>query len=67
MLLTGEAGAVNSMFMLIAQDMGLHLVISDFQNDLRIAAQAAEKLRNALAPLDSSAEPWPPMRVGSGA
>lgn len=64
MSLTGEASAVDSMFMLMAQDMGLHLVIENFQDDLHVAAQTAEQLRNALSPLDSAAEPWPPMRVG---
>ena len=59
--------AVDPMVVALAQAAGLHKALADFPDDLEAAAEQA--LNNAHAvkvPADPAAEPWPPMRAGSG-
>ena len=48
----------------IARAAGLDKALSEFRDDLNIAAKQADDLRGAIAkPLVPSDEPWPPMRT----
>jgi len=48
----------------IARAAGLEKALTEFRDDLRIAAKQADDLRRALAkPLGPADEPWPPMRT----
>ncbi len=51
----------------LARAAGLDKALVDFPDD--VAAAAAQAMTNAGAiqfPADPAAEPWPPMRVGTG-
>ena len=64
MSLKNQASVESSIFLLVARDAGLQSVISDYQEDLCMAIEAAKQLRNALPPMESvTAEPWPSMRI----
>ena len=52
---------------LLARAAGLEKALAEFPED--VAAAAAQALNNAGAiqlPTDPAAEPWPPMRAGTG-
>jgi len=52
---------------LLARAAGLEKALAEFPED--VAAAAAQALNNAGAirvPEDPAAEPWPPMRAGTG-
>jgi hypothetical protein len=51
----------------LARAAGLDKAVTEFPDD--VAAAAAQALNNAGAvrvPADPAAEPWPPMRAGTG-
>jgi hypothetical protein len=51
----------------LARVAGLDKALADFADD--VAAAAAQAMNNAGVvqfPEDSAAEPWPPMRAGTG-
>lgn len=46
----------------IARLAGLDIAIDEFADDLALAAEAADKARSALPPIDDPhAQPWPPV------
>jgi len=52
---------------LLARHAGLDKALRDFPEDVAAAAeQASRAVANMKPPADPRAEPWPPMRVGSG-
>jgi hypothetical protein len=51
----------------LARRAGLQKALAEFPDDVEAAAtQAASALDKMKAPRDPRAEPWPPMRPGSG-
>jgi hypothetical protein len=49
----------------LAMAAGLSVVLSEFPNDVAVAAASAVAATKALKlPADPLAEPWPPMQVG---
>ena len=56
-----------AMIELLARRAGLDKALADFPEDVAVAAeQASGSVAKMKAPTDPRAEPWPPMRVGSG-
>ncbi len=52
---------------LLARRAGLDRALREFPEDVAAAAeQAAGVVARMKAPADPKAEPWPPMRAGSG-
>ena len=52
---------------LLARRAGLDKVLAEFPRDVAAAAeQASGSVARMKAPTDPRAEPWPPMRAGSG-
>ncbi len=52
---------------LLARRAGLDKALTEFQEDVTAAAnQAANAVAKIKAPTDPRAEPWPPMKTGSG-
>ena len=52
---------------LLAQRAGLQKALAEFPDDVAAAAgQAASVAARIKAPANPRAEPWPPMRNGSG-
>ena len=52
---------------LLARRAGLDKALAEFPDDVATAAQQAESaLARIKAPAEPRAEPWPPMRAGSG-
>ena len=52
---------------LLVRRAGLEKALAEFPNDVAAAAeQAANVVERMQAPTDPRAEPWPPMRAGSG-
>jgi len=52
---------------LLARRAGLDKALAEFPEDVTSAAeQASGAAARIKAPIDPRAEPWPPMRVGSG-
>jgi hypothetical protein len=52
---------------LLARRAGLDKALSEFPEDVIAAAeQASGSVAKMKAPTDSRAEPWPPMRIGTG-
>jgi hypothetical protein len=52
---------------LLARRAGLGKALAEFPDDVGAAAeQAASALARMKAPTDPRAEPWPPMKAGSG-
>ena len=52
---------------LLARAAGLDRVLAEFPDDIAAAAEQALTHRDAIAwPTDPAAEPWPPMRAGTG-
>jgi hypothetical protein len=52
---------------LLARRAGLDKALADFPEDVAAAAeQASGAVAKMKAPTDPLAEPWPPMRVGTG-
>ena len=52
---------------LLARRAGLEKALADFPDDVAAAAeQASRSVALMKAPTDPRAEPWPPMRVGTG-
>jgi len=55
------------MIELLARRAGLDKALAEFPEDVAAAAEQASGAASKLtAPTDSRAEPWPPMRVGTG-
>jgi hypothetical protein len=56
-----------AMVELLARRAGLDKALAEFPDDVAAAAeQASIALARIKAPTDPHAEPWPPMRAGSG-
>jgi hypothetical protein len=56
-----------AMIELLARRAGLDKALADFPEDVAAAAeQASGSVAKMKSPTDPRAEPWPPMRVGSG-
>ena len=52
---------------LLARRAGLDKALAEFPKDVAAAAeQASSSVARMKAPTDPRAEPWPPMRTGSG-
>jgi len=52
---------------LLAQRAGLDKALAQFSDDVAAAAkQASDAVAKIKVPVDPRAEPWPPMRVGTG-
>jgi hypothetical protein len=52
---------------LLARRAGLAKALAEFPEDVAIAAkQAADVAQKIRRPADPAAEPWPPMRAGTG-
>ena len=52
---------------LLARRAGLEKALTEFPEDVAAAAEQAEgSVARMKAPTDPGAEPWPPMRAGSG-
>jgi hypothetical protein len=52
----------------LAHAAGLNKAFADFPDDVAMAAEQALGNQGGIAyPTDPAAEPWPPMRAGSGA
>ena len=52
---------------LLARRAGLDRALAEFPEDVAAAAeQASGSVARMKAPTDPRAEPWPPMRAGSG-
>jgi hypothetical protein len=52
---------------LMARRAGLDKALAEFPEDVAAAAeQASGSIARMKAPTDPRAEPWPPMRAGSG-
>jgi hypothetical protein len=52
---------------LLARRAGLDKALAQFPEDVAAAAkQASASVAKMKAPSDPRAEPWPPMRVGTG-
>jgi hypothetical protein len=52
---------------LLARRAGLDKAVAEFPEDVAAAAeQASGSVARMQAPTDPRAEPWPPMRAGSG-
>ena len=51
----------------LAQAAGLDKALAEFPDDVAAAAEQALGNRDAVRyPTDPAAEPWPPMRAGTG-
>jgi hypothetical protein len=51
----------------LAHVAGLDKALAEFPDDVALAVQQALGSQGAIEyPLDPTAEPWPPMRVGAG-
>jgi hypothetical protein len=56
-----------TMIELLAKRAGLAKALADFPEDVAVAAkQAADVASRIKQPASPAAEPWPPMRAGSG-
>ena len=56
-----------AMIELLARRAGLDKALAEFPEDVAAAAeQASGSVARMKAPTDPRAEPWPPMRAGSG-
>ena len=52
---------------LLARSAGLDKALREFPDDVAAAAnQASGSIARMKAPTDPRAEPWPPMRAGTG-
>ena len=52
---------------LLAQRAGLDKALAQFSDDVAAAAkQASDAVARMKAPSEPRAEPWPPMRIGTG-
>jgi hypothetical protein len=50
----------------LAHAAGLDKALAEFPDDVILAAEQALSHRAITLPVDPAAEPWPPMRAGSG-
>jgi hypothetical protein len=51
----------------LAQAAGLDKALAEFPDDVALAAEQALGNRDGIQyPIDPAAEPWPPMRAGTG-
>jgi hypothetical protein len=51
----------------LAREAGLDKALAEFPDDVAAACEQALTHRDAIAwPTDPAAEPWPPMRAGTG-
>jgi hypothetical protein len=51
----------------LAQAAGLDKALAEFPDDVAAAAEQALGNKDTITyPIDPAAEPWPPMRVGTG-
>jgi hypothetical protein len=56
-----------AMIEMLARRAGLDKALAEFPEDVAAAAeQASGSVARMKAPTDPRAEPWPPMRAGSG-
>jgi hypothetical protein len=56
-----------AMIEMLARRAGLDKALAEFPEDVAAAAeQASGSVARMRAPTDPRAEPWPPMRAGSG-
>jgi hypothetical protein len=56
-----------AMIELLAQRAGLEKALTEFPEDVTAAAeQASGSVARMKAPTDPRAEPWPPMKAGTG-
>jgi hypothetical protein len=57
----------NATIEFLARCAGLDKALAEFPEDVAAAAeQASSAVAKMRAPTDPRAEPWPPMRVGTG-
>ncbi len=56
-----------AMIELLARRAGLDKALTEFPEDVAAAAeQASGSIARMKAPIDPRAEPWPPMKAGTG-
>jgi hypothetical protein len=51
---------------LLARRAGLDKALAEFPEDVAAAEQASGSVAKMKVPTDPRAEPWPPMRIGTG-
>lgn len=57
----------NDLIAKLARAAGLDKALAEFPDDVAVAAEQALGNKDGFAhPTDPSAEPWPPMRAGTG-
>jgi hypothetical protein len=62
-----ETGMDQDLIARLAREAGLDKALAEFPDDVALAARQALGNKGAIKyPADPAAEPWPPMRAGSG-
>jgi hypothetical protein len=62
-----ESGMDRDLVAKLAHAAGLDKALTEFPDDVAIAAEQALGNQDGIAyPTDPAAEPWPPMRAGTG-
>jgi hypothetical protein len=62
-----ESGMDKDLVAKLARAAGLDKALTEFPDDIAIAAEQALGNQDGIAyPTDPAAEPWPPMRAGTG-
>ena len=51
---------------MLARRAGLQKALAEFPEDVAAAARQALDVASRIKPVDPRAEPWPPMKAGSG-
>ena len=51
---------------MLARRAGLEKALAEFPDDVAAAARQADDVAAKIKPVDPRAEPWPPMKAGSG-
>jgi hypothetical protein len=65
--MTGEKAMDKDLIAKLARAAGLDKALAEFPDDVALAAEQALGNKDGVAyPTDPAAEPWPPMRAGSG-
>jgi hypothetical protein len=66
-MLVGAGNMDNATIEVLARRAGLDKALKEFPEDVTAAAkQAGAAMADMNAPTDPRAEPWPPMRAGTG-
>jgi hypothetical protein len=65
--MTGEKAMDKDLIAKLARAAGLDKALAEFPDDVALAAEQALGNKDGVAyPTDPAAEPWPPMRAGTG-